>query len=328
MISYQWFPEVEPADRDEVLNLVTTSAEYDAEAGFSWISPADVSAVGTGGTRISHLVIKARRDLSAREDAPLVIVGYLHLRVDGDGLGTVRFVVHPDYRSRGIATTLVEEVGLRTDAEEGWEGSGAKALRCWAYGTHPASERLTRRFGIDTVARQWTLFRHLSGPFAGPIEPVVLPGDVTLAEAAPLDDPESSRAIGDVLLGAAMGNGHRERLADEIRAGSGSVIVARDGSGRSIGFVWVKPDLASHLGLAAASIRALVTTEEARGSGIGTALTTRALEVLGEAGAQLALMRIDPKDAGAVRMCRMLGFEQEDEHSCYQVGEWATEPGF
>ncbi len=39
MISYQWSPEVEPADRDEVLNLVTTSAEYDAEAGFSWISP-------------------------------------------------------------------------------------------------------------------------------------------------------------------------------------------------------------------------------------------------------------------------------------------------
>jgi len=61
---------------------------------------------------------------------------------------------------------------------------------------------------------------------------------------------------------------------------------------------------------------------------LGTALLTGALATLREAKAQIALLRIDPSDAGAVRMCRVMGFEQEEEHSCYQVGEWSDVPSF
>lgn len=328
MITYTWCSELETGDRDEVLNLVAEAAEYDEEAGFSRILPGDVTSTSRDGVRVFHLPIKARKDLSVRDDAPLVIVAYLHLHVDGEGLGTIQFVVRPDYRSRGIATTLVEEIGLNTAVEGGWAGTGAVALRCWAYSTHPASERLTRRFGVSAVSRLWTMFRHLSGPFSIPLDPVVIPDGLTVGDPLVLEDPAATKSIDEVLDAASLVPAQRDRLHDEIRLGSGRVLVATDSAGACVGFVWFDPALSTHLELQAASVRALVLTEAARGAGLGTALLVRALEAVGDSGAQLALIRIDPDDAAAVRMCRLISFEQEEEHSCYQVGEWAEIPSF
>lgn len=328
MISYQWCSTLESGDRDEVLALVEAAAEYDEEAGFSKIRPGDVDAVDRDGVRVLHLPIKARRDLSGRDDAPLVVVAYLHLEVDREGLGTVQFVVHPKYRSRGIATVLVEEMGLETTAEGGWGGTGATALRCWAFSTHPASERLTRRFGIPAVSRQWTLFRHLSGPFSSPLDEAEPPVGTEIADARPLDDPAVSKAVEQVLGSASLVPAQRERFVDEVRLGSGEVLVATDASGSPVGFVWYDPALVVHLELKAAWIRALVLSASAREAGLGSALLTGALATLREAKAQIALLRIDPSDAGAVRMCRVMAFEQEEEHSCYQVGEWSDVPSF
>lgn len=328
MISYAWCSELDSSDRDEVLALVAAAADYDEEAGFSRIDPRDVTATSRDGVRVLHLPIKAKRDLSARDDAPLVIVAYLHLEVDGDGLGTAQFVVHPDYRSRGIATTLVEEVGLDASAEGGWLDTGAVAVRCWAYSTHPASGRLTRRFGVPAVSRLWTLFRHLAGPFSMSLEEAALPEGVVIAAAQPVGDPSVAKAVDEVLGSAGLVPAQRERLLDEMRLGVGGVLTATDSSGANLGFVWFDPTLSTHLEFDAASIRAFVLTKDARGSGLGTALLTAALGALRAEGAQLALVRIDPDDAGAVRMCRLMYFEQEDEHSCFQVGEWAEAPSF
>ncbi|UYP18667.1 GNAT family N-acetyltransferase [Rhodococcus sp. Z13] len=328
MISYRWYPELEPEDRDEVLDLVATAAGFDDEAGFSRIHPADVTAASDGSGKVFHLPVKARRDLSAREDAPLVIVAYLHLKVDAEGYGTVQFVVHPDYRSRGVATTLVEEMDLDTAAEGGWQGTGAHALRCWAYSTHPAADRLARRFGIRTAGRLWTIFRHLSGPFAHPLEPVAEFGDAAIGAPLALGDPAAREVIDRVLDASSLPAVQRERLLDEIRLGDGHVVVAEDASGKPAGFVWYDPVLSTHLELRAAWIRALVLTDAVRGAGLGTGLLTAALGMLRGAGAQIGLMRIDPDNAAAVRMCRLMWFEQEEEHSCFQVGEWVGVPGF
>ncbi|MFZ2174196.1 MAG: GNAT family N-acetyltransferase [Rhodococcus sp. (in: high G+C Gram-positive bacteria)] len=328
MIAYQWCSEMESDDRDEVLGLVAAAAEYDAEAGFSRVDPGDVTSTDRDGVRVLHLPIKARRGLSTRDDAPLAIVAYLHLRIDAEGLGTVQFVVHPDYRSRGIATVLVEEIGLDPTAEGGWAGTGAVALRCWAYSTHPAAGRLTRRFGIPPVSRLWTLFRHLSGPFASPLDPATVPKGISVGDALQFGNPEVPRSIDDVLHSVPLVPAERERLEDELRIGTGRILAASDSTGSCVGFVWFDPELATHLELRAASIRGLVVAEAARGSGLGTTLMVMALNALRDAGAQLALIRIDPKDTGAVRMCRLMSFEQEEEHSCYQVGACAEVPSF
>ncbi|AFR47238.1 GNAT family N-acetyltransferase [Gordonia sp. KTR9] len=324
MITYDWRPELTGAELDEVLQLVSDAAEYDEEAGFSSIDADTVRGTGGNAGTVAHLPIKARRDLSPLEDVPMVIVAYLHLSVDADGVGTVSYVVHPDYRSRGITTLLVEEIGLDVTGNDGWEHTGANALRCWAYATHPASGRLTRRFGISAVSRQWTLARHLAGPFALPLDETGVPDRVALAEPRDLaaDDPE----IGRVVLAAQLPERHHDRVSAEVRRGGGTVIEARDESGDVLGFVWYTTEHRVHLELRTAPVHALVLSEKARGLGLGTTLLTAALVRQRDSGIQVSQLRIDPDDAGAVRMCRLLAFEQEDVHSCYQVGTSTSPP--
>lgn len=325
MITYEWHSSLTGEDLDEVIELVTAAAEYDEEAGFSHIDPAMVRESGDDTRRIAHLPIKARRDLSPLDEVPMVIVAYLHLSVDRDGVGTVSYVVHPDYRSRGITTLLVEEMGLDTEPDDGWDRTGAKALRCWAYSTHPASGRLTRRFGVPAVSRQWTLVRHLTGPFAFPLDEPEIPSGVALGEARELvaDDP----VIGAVLDSADLAPRHRDRIADDLRLGKGMVVDARDSAeGEVLGFVWYSTEQRRHMELRAAPVHALVLAAAARGGGVGTALLARALRHQLDAGVQLSTLRIDPEDAAAVRMCRLLAYEQEDVHSCYQIGETSSPP--
>lgn len=319
MITYAWQSELTGDDLSEVLELVATAADYDAEAGFSTVHPDDVRATGDAPVRIRHLPVRARRDLSPLEDAPTVVVAYLRLAVDPEGLGTVDYVVHPDYRSRGVTTLLAEELGLDTAVADGWAGSGATALRCWAYATHPAAERFTDRFEIPAVRRQWTEARHLAGPFAAPLEPVAVPAGFTLAE--PADGAEAGAVMTAVLDRSSLPETYRDRLRTELQRDAGSVITASGADGDPAGFIWYGTELHRHDELRAATIHALVLADEGRGHGLGSALVSRVLELHREAGAQVSLMRIDPDDEAAVRMCRLLDFEQAESHSCYQVGE-------
>ncbi|MEV5835921.1 GNAT family N-acetyltransferase [Nocardia sp. NPDC052112] len=329
MISYVWSEHLGDGARAEALALVREAARYDEEAGFSVVEPWDVEAVTREGEeQVWHLPVKARRDLSIREDAPVLMVAYLHLSVDPHGQGTVKLVVHPDYRSRGIATLLVEELGLDISPPGGWCGTGATSLRSWAYGSHPASERLTRRFGIKPVARLWTLLRHLSGPFAMPLEPIRLPGGVIVEGPSGLTESATTARVSDVLERAGLTRAQFDQFGSEFAARSGQVLIASVASGRPVGFVWFDPHLREHLDLRAARVHALILVSDIRGGGLGAALLTRALQELVAAGTQLAQIRVDPAHEGALRMLRLLSFEQEDAHACYQIGEWIDPPAF
>ncbi|WP_067680020.1 GNAT family N-acetyltransferase [Nocardia miyunensis] len=328
MIDYTWCRRLGDEDRAEAAALVEAAARYDEEAGFSVVERRDIESVSTAEQSVWHLPIKARRDLSIRDDAPMVLVAYLHLSIDAQGQGTVRYTVHPDYRSRGITTLLVEELGLDVTAPEGWCGLGAGSLRCWAYGSHPASERLTRRFGIEPIARLWTMARHLAGPFATPLAPAEFPGGISVAGPMDLTDDAIVAKVRDALAREGLIQAQFEQFRTEFADRTGRVVIASAGSDRPAGAVWFEPRQVRYLELRAAWVRALIVGPEIRGGGLGEALITAALRELADTGAQVVLMRIDPDDHGAVRLCRMLSFEQEEAHACYQIGEWDEVPAF
>ncbi|WP_040801078.1 GNAT family N-acetyltransferase [Nocardia higoensis] len=327
MISYAWCERLDDEDLAEAEKLVTEAAEYDAEAGFTTIDPRLVHAGSGPGHTVRHLPVKARRELSIRPDAPVVMVAYLHLSIDEHGQGSAALVVHPRYRSRGVATSLVEELGLEVSARDGWCGTGATSLRGWAFGSHPASERLTRRFGVRPVARLWTVLRHLSGPMAVPLTVDDGPGDVSIA-AHDLADPATAKRVTDVLARGGLTKSQFEQFSAEFADRSGGVLLATGPDGCDVGFVWFDPSQRIHLELRTARVHALVLDTAARGGGLGARLLTRALTELAAEGAQVAQMRVDPDNEGALRMLRLLSFEQEDAHACYQIGEWIDPPLF
>ncbi|MCX4098478.1 GNAT family N-acetyltransferase [Nocardia sp. alder85J] len=327
MICYAWRDRLDGEDRAAAEQLVTEAAAYDADAGFAVLDTRDVRAVAAAGTRVWHLPIKARKDLRGGADAPMVLVAYLRLTVDEDGQGTVGYTVHPGYRSRGVTTQLVEELGLEVSVPGGWQGTGATALRCWAFGSHPAAQRLTRRFGIAAVARLWTLLRHLTGPFAMPLDDDPLPAGYELSEPLDLADPGVAARIEALAGQAALTSAQADRFAEDVADRHGSALIATH-DGKDAGFAWFDPAVLPHAEWSAGWVRALMVDPAARGAGLGAALLTRALHAVAAGGAQVALLRVDPDNRAAVRMCRLRSFEQDEAHACYQLGEWDDPPVF
>ena len=175
MIKYEWRTELTPAEADELAEMLGRAADFDAEPEYTTIDFADVQCtIGTATAR--HLLIWMLPYATAmgEPDRPERIAGLLRLMVSADGTADAAVVIDPQLRSIGIVTLLLERVGLNTDAEGGWLGTGAHTLTTWARGSHPASGRLSNRFLIPRTRRLWKLIRstideHPSAPVLEPI---------------------------------------------------------------------------------------------------------------------------------------------------------------
>jgi mycothiol synthase len=174
VIGYTWHDEV-PSDLvDELADLLSSSAEFDAEAGFSTAaSPGEASERGETGT-VRHLLVtmppRGSRGSPHLDRLPdVLVVAYLRLRVV-DSVGWVQLVVRPEFRSLGVATLLFERLG---ECVDGWQSvAGLSRLAGWAHGSHPAAERLSWRFdaSIDGAVFKTLLPLGGSRPFASEVE--------------------------------------------------------------------------------------------------------------------------------------------------------------
>lgn len=178
MIKYEWRTELSPAEADELADLLTRAAEYDAEPGYSAIDFGDVRySMSNPASPDRHLLIWMLPHGTALTgpDVPESIAGLVRLTGAASGSAEASVVIDPDLRSIGIMTLLLEQAGLDTSAAEGWLGSGAHTITAWARGNHPASGRLSNRFLIPRTRRIWKLIRstELDAPSAAPVlEPV------------------------------------------------------------------------------------------------------------------------------------------------------------
>ncbi len=162
MIFHEWRAEVDGAEREELRQLFTEAALEDTENGFATFDLDD--PVPAGSRYLLVWLLSDERTGRALPDPTLA--GCLRLEPvdDHPGRAEVRLVVHPDLRSRGIATLLYEQVGLDVQADGGWAGSGCSELCCWAVGNHPAAYRMSLRLadtGVHRGHRQWRLLAPL-----------------------------------------------------------------------------------------------------------------------------------------------------------------------
>lgn len=324
MIKYEWREELSASERSEVDALVAESAGYDDEAGFSTVrSDATAALIWSGcqgRVRAYHLLVRLLPGYQYETGlAGGTLVAYLLLNVaDTSAEGLVQFVVRPEARSTGIATLTLERVGL-PGREGEWSARGARWIRAWAHGNHPAAERMARRFGASNVRRFWRLVRPLGG------EQLELPSKYSegrgLRALADGDDRSALERVYWKAIAAGANEIDLSWMWSQLARGLAEVMVTSRTDGRTEevgGFVCIGSSQRNGAGPSeSVPIRYLVCDPDLRSRGIGHELLTAALRRLGQNGVRQAEIIVDVVDAPMVRLCRKLGFEHDRSDVCY-----------
>ena len=277
MISYAWRAAVTGEEERELREMLAAAAAEDAEAGFPAISLSQPYPDG-----VRHLVVRLLPDSRPGHEGSSPVAAYMRVEPDPDGgPATVRYVVRPEFRSRGISTLLVETMGLDL---------GASGLRVWARGDHPAAQRMARRFeclGVRAARREWQLLAPLRDS-GFPEASGVVPRPAELAAAA-------------ALWGRQEPPDHCEIL-----------VAGPDVSGA----IWYDPkaDERTEYGTAG-RIVAVRGRDELRAG-----LVAAAMAALREGGLRVAAIAVDAEDRALARTCRLLGFRHDRTDIEYTVG--------
>ncbi|MDN5913741.1 MAG: hypothetical protein L0I76_01255, partial [Pseudonocardia sp.] len=134
----------------DVTDLLDRAARFDAEMGFGPPSRPGRSR-SSGPTWVIEIETCLHRHGVSHDD-DYVLAGALTVGDIASGIGVVELVVDPCRRSIGVATAVLEELGIEAAGAEGWAGTGLHRLHGVAYGSHPAAGRLARRYGASHTA--------------------------------------------------------------------------------------------------------------------------------------------------------------------------------
>jgi mycothiol synthase len=205
------------------------------------------------------------------------------------GHGELEFVVDPEWRGTGVGSSMLAEI----------LANAPPGLLAWAHGDHPASRALAARFGFDRVR---TLLQ-LRMPLSPSAETPPPPAGITPFTPG-IDETEW------VELNARVFASHPEQgriTVDDLRAresepwfNAGDFLLARDETGRLLGYNWLKID-ADH-----GEIYVLGVGEPGRG--LGRTLMLAGLERLRARGVRTASLYVEGDNERAVSLYRSLGF--------------------
>ncbi|WP_406729134.1 GNAT family N-acetyltransferase [Streptomyces sp. GD-15H] len=307
MITYEWGTSF--GTDPEVVSLLREAADFDAEQGFSAVPPVPSAFGGDEAGRLSELIVRMSQEVgpagAGEEEA---VVAFLRVMTGSEGVGRVEFVVRPGFRSLGIATLLFERLGLADGGAADWAGDGTRSLRAWAHGSHPAAERMARRFGATPEAVLWRIIRPLRR--ANSMAEVAPPAGVRLRRLLPGRDEAAVEAIARTAGGAAWAD-----------LSSQEVLVAVDGPAEEVlGFVaFSARPLGGEGQSGLGSVHALAAGPAAAGHEVGRALLASALGRLADTGVREVEMSVDPLDEPLVRVCRALGFHHDQTDVCFRV---------
>jgi mycothiol synthase len=297
VITYSWRTVLDAGEERELRQLLAEAAEEDAEAGFP-----QVSLDQPYGDDAAHLIVRLLPD--DRTGDHLRPAAYLRLEPDpGGGPATARYVVRPEFRSRGISTLLLETIGLDLRADDGWAGTGVRAMRIWARGDHPAAQRMACRFkeyGVRPARREWQLLAPLRTQGQDQAGPVHAPVRVSTGAAE-------------------MRQLWRRHRQDEPPAKP--TVMITGGAADPAGAAWVDPHVTERTQYGTAGRIRAVLVDEAAGNGaeIRRALLTAAMDCLEDHGLRVAAITVDAWDRGLARSCRLLGFMHDRTDTEYTI---------
>ncbi len=246
----------------------------------------------------------------AYEDSALA--GYAHTVTFDDTCDrrvSCEFVVHPQYRRRGVGRMLLSHALLHAETQD------AARMDVWAYNDSRASERIAALFGFTPSRRLYHLHRHAEHTRA----PAQMPG-TRLRTFRPGEDDASWLALNNRIF-----SGHPENGAwtlDDLHARMAQPWFDEDDflllevSGSPAGFCWVKIEDRGDEGRVG-EIYVIGVAPEHRGRGYARALLTQALAHMATRGAVTAAIYVDATNTSALALYESDGFHQHHVDVCY-----------
>jgi mycothiol synthase len=217
------------------------------------------------------------------------------------GRGELEFVVDPEWRGTGVGSAMLGEI----------LDNAPPALLAWAHGDHPASRALANRFGFQRVRTLLQLRMPLAPAADAPNRPAGIDA------FRPGEDEDDW-----VELNARIFASHPEQgriTVDDLRArqsepwfDAGDFLLARDESGRMLGYNWLKID-GDH-----GEVYVVGVGEPGRG--LGRTLMNAGLDRMRERGVHTASLYVEGDNEPAVRLYRSLGFTDHTVDVQYRRG--------
>ena len=306
---------ISDAEARAVLELVSAATEED---GVGPLSEHVMLHLRYGGDpRARNLLLASHGELA----------GYAHLDPTDPVEGpSGELVIHPSHRRLGLglqlANALVAEAGNRP-------------LRLWAHGDLPAAARLAATAGFERVRALWQMRRSLQARLGRP----QLAKGVTIRTFVVGQDEDdwtrvNSRAF---VRHPEQGAWTREDLDLREREPwfdpDGFFLAERDG--KLIGFHWTKihgpgdatPDrnhraelnhgLAAHAHEPIGEVYVVGVDPDARGTGLGRALTLVGMRYLRSRGLFQVMLYVDESNTPAIGLYESLGFTHWDTDVMY-----------
>jgi len=308
-------PIGEAAARD-VLRLVSAATDED---GVGPLSEHVMLHLRYGGDpRARNLLLRRHGELS----------GYAHLDPTDPVEGpSGELVIHPAHRRQGLGLAMVRALVAE---------SGGRPLRLWAHGDLPAAARLAASAGFERARALWQMRRSLQTQIGRP----QLAEGITLRTFVVGQDEDAwtrlnSRAF---VRHPEQGAWTREDLDLREREPwfdpDGFFLAEREG--QLIGFHWTKihgltdraaapagdsaaaPDAtAAHAHEPIGEVYVVGVDPDARGTGLGRALTLAGLRYLRSRGLFQVMLYVDESNTAAIRLYESLGFTHWDTDVMY-----------
>lgn len=237
---------------------------------------------------------------SGRRQALLIALDGADLGAAIVGGGELDLVVRPEKRRQGVASDVLPRL---------LERAGDTELTAWAHGDHPGAAALAARFGFASVR---TLLQLRVSPVPAP-GPAALPDGISIGAFRPGTDDTEWLALNALVFAHHPEQGGitaADLAARQAEAwfDAGDMLIARDTSGRMIGYNWLKIEPGERGGAPVGEIYVIGVHPDAAGQGLGRALMNAGLARLRERGCGTAALYVEADNVPAVRLYRSIGF--------------------